>query len=352
MHNNKIINTIKRIGYTVALTAMMACASYAAPTPDLVTKRYSYTGGVTDGKQNGFGVCRYTNGDVYSGYWNMGYKEGMGRLVKANGDVEFGTWNHGVLVPSSARFDAGDFCYGLDVSKYQQTIDWERMYLAANVNGYVPSVGQGQLKVTSKAKKKGRRRARNRVTVIPEPYRQPVSFVIMKSTQGTTIVDPQFARNFAEAKRVGIIRGAYHFLSTSASAEEQAAFFIANTPLEKGDFPPVLDFEISKSIMNVDHAKVVKMAKIWLNIVEAHYGVKPIIYTYDNYYRDYLKGHGFDGYDYWIARYGSEPTSYHWMMWQFTDKGWCEGIKHRVDIDVFKGNFKEFRNYVHRKGVK
>ena len=70
--------------------------------------------------------------------------------------------------------------------------------------------------------------------------------------------------------------------------------------------------------MAKNHAKVIRIAKEWLRIVEEHYGVRPIIYTYNNYYIDYLKGHGLDDYDYWIARtatsrrsgtgrYGSSP---------------------------------------------
>ena len=56
-------------------TAVLTSAKRSTPRQgELRTATYTYTGGVTDGKQNGYGVCRYTNGNTYYGYWNMGYK--------------------------------------------------------------------------------------------------------------------------------------------------------------------------------------------------------------------------------------------------------------------------------------
>lgn len=309
--------------------AIIALAA-TARDGELTASNYEYRGGVADGKQHGFGVCRYTNGNVYSGHWNYGYKEGLGRMVYADGTVEFGTWRRGKYVkPKGMKFRAGKKCYGIDVAKYQKRIDWTKLALAADARGNVKNR-------KSKAAK----------------YVQPVLFALMKSTEGTTIVDPYFERNFREAKRCGIIRGAYHFLSVNSPVEEQVEYFIANTPLEPGDLPPVLDLEINKNVMARNHAKVVKMAKKWLKAVEKHYGVKPIIYTYNNYYRDYLKGHGFDGYDFWIARYGAEPSATRWEIWQFTDKGRVPGINHAVDIDMFRGSYAELLKYMKENPVR
>ncbi len=296
---------------------------------ELRTDNYTYTGEVKDGKQNGYGVCRYSNGTTYYGYWEDGYKSGIGRMEYADGTLEFGTWVKGKYSHQQGqKFIPGLTAYGIDVSKYQETVDWTRLSLGANAAGKVGSKASPTYK-----------------------YRQPVLFALMKSTQGTTIIDPTFKRNFAEAKRCGIIRGAYHFLSTQSSAKQQAEYFIANTPLEAGDLPPVLDLEIDKKTMAKDHDKVVKMAKEWLAIIEKHYGVKPIIYTYNNYYIDYLQGHGLDNYDYWIARYGAEPTARHWEIWQFTETGSCKGINPAVDIDIFRGNFQDLRQYVKQAGI-
>ncbi len=310
------------------VTSLSAGSAAGTHQGKLDTDRYSYTGGVCNGKQNGYGVCRYKNGNVYYGYWNMVYKEGLGRMVFADGTMDFGKWRRGTLAKSKNRkFKVGKKVYGIDAAKYQKQIDWTNLSLKARRDGVVTNGKSGS-------------------------FLQPVLFALMKSTEGTTIVDPTFARNFSEAKRVGIIRGAYHFLSVNSPVEQQVKYFIANTPLKKGDLPPVLDLEISKATMQKQHAKVIKMAKQWLKLVEKHYGVKPIIYTYNNYYNDYMKGHGLDDYDYWIARYGAEPSARHWEIWQFTDKGVSTGIDHAVDIDLFRGDYETLLKYVKEKGIK
>lgn len=323
-------HSIKLLSVLFIVAAAIILPSAITKQGEMHTSRYVYTGGITDGKQNGYGVCRYTNGNVYYGYWNMGYKEGLGRMVFADGTMDFGRWRRGTLAkPAGRKFVPGQKVYGIDAAKYQKEIDWEKLALKATADG---SVKAGSPKAAK--------------------YLQPVLFALVKSTEGTTIVDPTFKRNFREAKRVGIVRGAYHFLSVNSPVEEQVKFFIKNTPLEKGDLPPVLDLEINKKVMAKEHAKVVEMAKVWLREIEKHYGVKPIIYTYNNYYIDYLKGHGLDDYDYWIARYGDTPSARHWEIWQFTDKGRSDGINHAVDIDLFRGCYHDFLKYVKEKGVR
>lgn len=327
----KILSTILRVAALFAglFTCFEAGSAGSTRQGELRTERYVYTGGISNGKQNGYGVCRYTNGNTYYGYWNMGYKDGLGRMVFADGTMDFGMWRRGTLAKDkSKKFHVGRRVYGIDAAKYQKRIDWTRLSLKARADGSVVASGKN---------------AR---------YLQPVLFALVKSTEGTTVVDPTFKYNFEQAKRCGIIRGAYHFLSVNSPVEEQVKYFIRNTPLKKGDLPPVLDLEISKKTMQQQHSKVCKMAKKWLKLVEKHYGVKPIIYTYNNYYIDYLKGHGFDDYDFWIARYGAEPSARSWEIWQFTDRGKATGINHAVDIDLFRGDYAALKEYVSKKGIK
>ncbi|MCM1067636.1 MAG: hypothetical protein NC418_08715 [Muribaculaceae bacterium] len=320
---------MKRLIIYSLLILMAASLATTAHAGRIVTPEYTYVGGLSpDGVPQGYGVAHYSNGTVYYGLWNKGRRDGIGRMLFTDGTFEFGTWQNGTYRHQKGqKFIPGRLCYGIDVSRYQKTVDWETLALNANASGRVVPKGKA-------------------------PYKQPVLFALMKSTQGTTIKDPTFERNFSEAKRCGIIRGAYHFLSVSSPVEDQVKFFIANTPLEAGDLPPVLDLEISKDVMAKQHAKVVTMARKWLTLIERHYGVKPIIYTYNNYYIDYLRGHGLDGYDYWIARYGAEPSARHWEIWQFTETGKASGIKDAaVDIDYFRGDYRDLQQYVKQKGI-
>lgn len=308
------------------LSLMSARSGRTIRQGHLSTSSYEYDGGVTDGKQNGFGICRYSNGDVYTGYWDMAYKHGLGRMEYADGTMEFGQWRQGILQKQRGRtFKPGERVIGIDVSKYQKNIDWSKLSIKANASGKVTKSGK---------------------------FLQPVLFVIAKSTQGTNIRNSYFNAQFEGAKAHGIIRGAYHFLSPSTSGARQARYYIRNTPLEEGDLPPILDLEVKESVMRRNHAAILAIAKEWLNTVEAHYGVKPIIYTYDSYYHTYLHDHGFDEYDFWIASYRGEPRYGACVIWQFSESGKVNGIGHNTDLNVFEGgNYAAFKTYVRTKGI-
>ncbi|MCJ8166801.1 lysozyme [Pontibacter sp. E15-1] len=168
-----------------------------------------------------------------------------------------------------------------------------------------------------------------------------VSFAFVKATQGDFRQDPYFSRNWEETKRHGIKRGAYHFYKPEAPVQCQIELFTNSVVLEPGDLPPVLDVEVSDPTVSATQLR--QGIKTWLEAVTAHYGVKPIIYTSQNYYRRYLQGH-FQDYHFWIARYSAvQPEVHHtdsWMFWQHTDRGKITGIKTAVDMNFFAGDYE------------
>ena len=304
----------------------------------LTTPQYVYTGEFKDYQPDGYGECQFKGGAVYRGFWKDGLESGLGKMIERDGTLLFGYWENGTLpTPKGADYVVGEKVYGIDVSKYQKIIDWRRLRLPANKDG----------EVYANLRKSGV------VRKVTTPYIQPVLFAVMKSTEGGTIQDPTFEINYEEARLNGYIRGAYHFLSPYSSVAEQVQNYIQSTPLEPGDLPPILDIEISNRVMKRQHAKICKMALQWLKEIESYYGVKPIIYTYNSYYNSYMKGKGFDDYDYWIARYSDEePSARKWEIWQFTENGRCGGISTPVDVDIFKGDFSSLRTFVKRGGIK
>ena len=169
----------------------------------------------------------------------------------------------------------------------------------------------------------------------------PIRFVVMKATEGTTIVDENFRENFRQARNFGFVRGAYHFWSTKSGATEQARYFIRNVRLEDGDLPPVLDVEHKAADMTDIQFRdsVLK----WLNIVEKHYRVKPIVYTYYKFKTQYLGDAVFNQYPYWIAHYYVDQVEYDgpWKFWQYTDAGRMPGISGYVDLDIFNGSLSD-----------
>lgn len=165
-------------------------------------------------------------------------------------------------------------------------------------------------------------------------------FVIMKATEGSDMLDTTFQRNFANARESGFIRGAYHFFSPLSPASRQADFYIRNVRLEAHDLPPVLDVERRGSYGD-DSLRI--EVKNWLRILEAHYGVKPIIYASYRFKENYLSDSLLNTYPFWIAHYEVDTLEYKgkWAFWQYRDNGELEGIKGKVDMNVFNGDLQE-----------
>ena len=171
----------------------------------------------------------------------------------------------------------------------------------------------------------------------------PIRFIMIKATEGSTRVDENFKENFYQSREYGFTRGAYHFYSVHSPAKRQAEFFIKNVKLENGDLPPVLDVEHKPKNQTDDAFKASILE--WLDIVEQHYGVKPIIYTYYKFKTQYLSDPVFDQYPYWIAHYYVDEVEYQgpWKFWQHTDVGRLPGIDGNVDFNIYNGSFYELR---------
>jgi lysozyme len=206
----------------------------------------------------------------------------------------------GINIPESYSI------HGIDVSRYQLMIDWEEVKAMK-----VKNIQLG--------------------------------FAFMKATEGIGSTDPQFKRNWKKSKDNGMIRGAYHFFIPSKDGRMQAENFINRVELEPGDMPPVLDAE---QLNGTSAEQFKKEMKKWLEIVENYYGVKPIIYTYVDFYNQNL-GSEFDKYPLWVAHYyqPEQPRiGRQWIFWQHSDIGRVNGITPKVDFNVFNGDSLEFMN--------
>lgn len=205
----------------------------------------------------------------------------------------------GITIPS------GYSIHGIDVSRYQGNIEW----------GEVKNMESMGLKI---------------------------GFAFIKATEGNTRVDRQFDRNWKKAKEQGIPTGAYHFFIPGKDPHTQAANFIQTVTLAPGNLPPVLDIEktgrLSVSQLRSD-------VQQWLDKVESHYGVTPIIYTNISFYEKYFSS-GFEKYPIWIAHYlqpHKPRTERKWTFWQHSEVGQVNGIRHKVDFNVFYGDSSDFK---------
>ncbi|MFT3932525.1 MAG: GH25 family lysozyme [Chitinophagaceae bacterium] len=170
-----------------------------------------------------------------------------------------------------------------------------------------------------------------------------IGFAFIKATEGIGRVDSHFNRNWFRSKDAGMCRGAYHFFLATKSGKLQAQNFIDVVTLKRGDLPPVLDVE---QTYGVSTDRLRREVKAFLQTTEQFYGVKPIIYTNVDFYKQYLNGQ-FDDYPLWVAHYLRQDTpriKRDWIFWQHSENGRVNGVSYKVDFNVFNGDSSQFRN--------
>lgn len=167
----------------------------------------------------------------------------------------------------------------------------------------------------------------------------PISYVYLKATEGASLVDDTYERNLAEARRVGLSVGSYHFYRPNVNWEEQYENMCSVVKMEEQDLVPIIDIE-HRGSGSID--SFLADLKSFIQKVTEHYGKKPLLYTYHNFYNRYLSGQ-FSDYHFMIARYKSDsPTlddGKDYIMWQYTSTGSIPGIRGNVDRSRLMGNF-------------
>jgi len=59
----------------------------------------SYRGYMKHGKPEGFGICKFADGDIYAGQWKNGLRHGKGKHWFRNGNFYSGKWQHDQRTP-------------------------------------------------------------------------------------------------------------------------------------------------------------------------------------------------------------------------------------------------------------
>jgi lysozyme len=200
--------------------------------------------------------------------------------------------------------------HGVDVSRWQGEIDWEKLQT------------------------------------------QGANFVYIKATDGGDHLDPMFRKNWRDAKQAGLKRGAYHFFYWCRTAGEQADWFIRNVPKEANALPPVIDVEWngeSSCKMRLSPERVREKMQVFMDKLESHYGQRPIIYTAPDFYRDNLRG-AFLDYPFWLRSVAVHPSKVYpgrkWIFWQYSGSGVSHGVDGRIDLNVFHGSESDWHNWL------
>lgn len=196
--------------------------------------------------------------------------------------------------------------FGIDVSEYQKNINWKKV---AAENG--------------------------------------MKFAIIRATAGKDRVDRNFVTNWYAASSNNLIRGAYHYYRPDENSVVQAENFMKTVSLQSGDLPPILDIEAYSRVQNTRSLKTGLLN--WLETIEKHYGVTPIIYTFSSMYKNLFRNDKrFDKYPVWISYLrpsdNASSISPQWIFWQFSHSGRVNGINGNVDVNVFNGKEIDLQN--------
>jgi lysozyme len=295
-------------------------------------------GNIVDAKAEGHGSYLSTDGHYFEGHWTNDKRDGFGLQFLENEVVtvlKTGLWRQGVFKGERMKYTS-ERIYGIDISRYQHgkgrktyPILWNKLRISH---------------LGSKSKKQ-----------ISGTVDYPVSFVFIKSTEGVTVRNPYYAKDYADARKAGIPIGAYHFFSTKRTGAAQAQYFISNTQFRKGDLPPVLDIEPSDSqIAAMGGSKALwNNIRTWLKIVEKRCGVKPILYINQRFTNKYLPDAPDiqRNYKTWIARYGEYKPDVKLVAWQLSPDGRVRGITGEVDINVFNGYQRQFNEFIEKETI-
>lgn len=193
----------------------------------------------------------------------------------------------------------------------------------------------------------------------------PADFVIIKATGGTSFVSSACDTQYQQAKKLGKLKGIYHFAREEGcrgtAAQEADHFIQATKGYQDGATMLVLDWE-------GDNTTDTAWALQWLQLVEKATGIKPLIYmsaavaNAANWTTVAKAGYGV-----WIAAYVlgyqtisgySVPSGLaavpYWetlAMWQYTSAGRLAGWDGDLDLNVFYGDKAAWLKYCAKAGT-
>ena len=168
-----------------------------------------------------------------------------------------------------------------------------------------------------------------------------IAYVYLKATEGGDNIDRRYAENIRYAHRHGLLVGSYHFFRPRTPIHRQLRNFANQCRLEDQDLIPLIDVE---TLGKLPVAAFQDSLMQFLQLVEEHYQVKPLVYSGRNFYNKYLQ-HLLDDYPLMIAMYNcDEPPiledGHPVLAWQYTAEGHIDGINGYVDKSRFLGHHR------------
>lgn len=221
----------------------------------------------------------------------------------------------------------------MDVSRHQGTIDWAKVKASGKIDGVMlRAMGNSAEGKPSK------------------PY-----------------TDPQFARNYAECKRLGIPCGVYgYFKATNkAQADKELAMLRKLLAGKTLQLPVAVDIE-DKVQQTLSKSALTDLTAYCLSTVQS-WGVYAMLYTglwFGQTYL-YMGGAALKAYDVWLARYPKDQsktkpedkpkTAFTFGMWQYTSTAHIPGVVDATpgkvtNVDLSHA-YKDYATIIRRAGL-
>lgn len=197
---------------------------------------------------------------------------------------------------------AGPVRRGIDVSEYQEDIDWDQVRDAGFDFAFIRIGYRGY-------------------------------------TTGDIYADDRARENLADAKAAGLDVGVYFYAQAVDTDEalEEARWCLDFLSGEKLDLPVVYDWEWvggSARTAGMDKATLTECVRTFCDTVEGG-GYRAMIYFNNHVSRDLLDLTELQGYPFWLAQYRDRMDyPYKVDLWQYTEEGTVPGIQGKVDIDL------------------
>ncbi len=231
-----------------------------------------------------------------------------GLLVSDNGEEDMNSWryedgepieaetedsNDGIMVVSTTSSDA--VAFGIDVSKWQGTIDWESV-------------------------------------------RSEISFAIIRCGCGsnqTANDDAYFEQNVEACEELGIPYGVYlySYATSTTEAQSEANHVLRLLEGHTPSLPVYLDLEDSSITSACTNAQILASTKVFCDAIEDA-GYEAGIYANKNWWTNYLTSSTYDQWNRWVAQYNTSCTyDGTFSYWQYSSTGSVSGISGNVDCD-------------------
>lgn len=153
-----------------------------------------------------------------------------------------------------------------------------------------------------------------------------LSFLFARASIGG-LKDERYAQHIANARKAGLVTGAYHFNFDGASVADQVRVFLAAA----GDADLLA--------LDVEGANAFNLAqtRAFIAGVQAK-GRKCGLYMSDSsFYAN--AGQDFN----WVAKWSLTQPNHRWDFWQYTSDGHIAGYTGRLDFNYFAGSESELR---------